>query len=712
MKHYKLVQQASELKQESMQKGENAERIAMSYSVAGSEPKRTQYAGRHQVHAGTRNGSQSARGALPQDMGGVWWNRFLSYTRDVVFTASIDGRISFVNDAGLSLLEYSEEEVYGEPGLVFVRRDFTRQAMRAFCRMLHYNPEGAARVEVPVLAQSGKTRWLDVEVYLTGELSPERAICGVARDITVRKREEELERKRLEYARSVAEEAAEAQRDFLGNLSHEIRNPVNSIVGIADLLADTELNTIQGEYLDHIRHSSELLLALISDVLDFSKIVEGKMEPCNDQLDLENLLSRMVRSARYGLRDKPVVLELSLDPDIPRPLRGDATFLHQVLQNLLGNAAKFTEQGKISLEVNLCEEKEDRALVCFMVTDTGIGIPADRLPGIFDRFSQLRPHGHRRSGGIGLGLPITKRLVELMGGDIGVESKVGEGTRFEFCLPFEKETISSETGSSGLDPAPGACLPAMRVLIAEDNPVNRIYLEQTLDKWGMRFTSAGNGKEALKCLREEPFDLCLLDIRMPVLDGLETLVRLRSQEGHPNQHIPVIALTGAVSVEERQEALEAGVDEFLSKPFTPELLDRSIRNVLTPAPDISEHQEAPFAEERINSRLLEELYAGDQRHARIVFELFMKNTPGELQIMESALETGDLESFSERLHKIKPNFRMVGLDELEQLAESLEEATGSEQGALVLYTQFEVFKYRIKRAMKTLAPIITQLQEY
>ncbi len=694
-----------------MEKVNNAKSSAFDISVAGRGAEPDRYQEGYSLYSGILKTPIKEAGLPAQADGGAWWLRLLNYTNDIVFTTSIEGRISFMSDAGLALLGYTQEEVCRELGLAFVRRDYSRRAMRAFCRMLHYNTEGTARFEVPVIASSGKTLWFDVEVYLTGEQASGCAICGVARDITQRKKEEEQKQRGLERARLLAEEALEVQRDFLGNMSHEIRNPINSIVGMTNLLEETNLDPTQREYLDHIKHSSELLLALISDVLDFTKISEGKMEPCSELLDLQNLISRVARSTQYGLRDKDVIMELHIDPEIPAHLRGDATFLHQVLLNLLGNAAKFTGRGKITLEVCLQELRESAAVVVFRVSDTGTGIPAERLPGIFDRFSQLTPHGHRRSGGVGLGLPITKRLVELMGGSIEVESTVGKGSCFQFEVALEVEATPVQDCTDECPPAPKSYFPELRVLIVEDNPVNRIYLEQTLLKWGMRFDSVANGKEALDRLEQEPFDLCLLDIRMPVLDGLEMLSHLRRQEGHPNQHIPVIALTGAVSTKEREEALEAGVDQFLSKPFTPESLERVIREVWKPEKEVEELWDEAFTEECINPNLLEELYLGDKRHARIVFDLFLKNTPTELRKMEACLQEGDRAAFSDLLHKIKPNFRMVGLDELGELCQVLEEATESGEEYQILCSHFEVFKYQLGGAMKGLEHMINHLQE-
>ena len=441
-------------------------------------------------------------------------------------------------------------------------------------------------------------------VEITGEDDPRTRLTGMAMKVFLYPVTDEkgeivgvveygLDVSDLKKAQKEAEAANQAKSEFLANMSHEIRTPMNGIIGMLELLDDTTLTDEQREYISIMRSSGDGLLSIINDILDFSKIEAGKVERNVTWFSPGKLMYSIVETFRKTVEDKGMLLEIDLDSSLPDEIQGDPRHIRQVLFNILGNAVKFTEEGEVLIDVTLKrgEQKDSSSELVVRVRDTGIGIPEDRLDTIFDAFTQADGSFTRRYQGTGLGLSISRKLVELLNGEISLFSEAGKGTEVMFTLPVglpgedreevNKEEVNKEEvvnledrGVKGESPANYSAGEEKNgpdkehVLVVEDDAINRFYVKSLLEKRGYKVETAENGKEALKVLGEKDFSFVIMDVQMPVLDGIETVKAIREgKEGVKNPEVPVIALTAHAFEEEREKIMASGMDAYLSKPF-------------------------------------------------------------------------------------------------------------------------------------------------
>jgi PAS domain S-box-containing protein len=580
---------------------------------------------------------------------------------DAIMTTDPSGIITDVNKQMEALTGCTRDELIGAP----FKGYFTdpERAEAAIKRVL--SEKSVTDYELTARARDGKQTV--VSYNATTFYDRNRTLQGVfaaARDVTERKRVEA----ELQQAKAAAESASRTKSDFLASMSHEIRTPMNAIMGISDLLAKTPLTLEQDKYVQIFRRAGDNLLNLINDILDLSKVEASQLELERTGFSLNDLLEKVAEMVAARAHEKGLAMVYEVAPAVPNDLVGDPTRLRQVLLNLLGNAIKFTQSGEVTLRVASDANPSVPTALRFTVSDTGIGIPREKLSQVFERFTQADSSTTRRFGGSGLGLTISRRLVELMGGRIWVESEVGKGSVFGFAVPFEISAPVNRPATAPVGTDLDLPLPALRILLAEDSSDNCIITMAYLEDTPYQVEIAETGAIACKMFEAGHYDLVLMDRQMPVMDGLTATRTIRAwEQANDRLPTPIVALTASALKGDREMCLAAGCTAFLTKPIKQEVLLQAIR----------EHSiVAPLSSKEGSSRMdLIRLRAKSRSAERI--PAYLQNCKQNVIVMSDALDRVDFETVTSLGHQMRGSGGMFGFQAITDIGGAIELAAGS-----------------------------------
>jgi PAS domain S-box-containing protein len=587
-------------------------------------------------------------------------------SRDPLFTISVEGRITDVNHATQEVTGKSRENLIGSNFSDYFSEP--TKAEQGYQKVFEEN----FVADYPLTIVDG----VNTDVLFNGSVYNDEKgeVVGavlVARDSTEQKRfEQELieaktfaERatKLAEDAQLKAEDAARSKQQFLSNMSHEIRTPLNAIIGFTNVMLKTDLTLKQKDFLEAIRLSGNTLVVLIDDILDLAKVDSGKMEFEKIPFNLGSSISEILHLFDMKIQEKNLIFIKEFDRRIPEVLLGDPARLHQIFLNLMSNAVKFTSSGSISFIVELKMESEEHVDVEFFVSDTGIGIGANQLEGIFENFQQAASSTSRLYGGTGLGLAIVKKLVESQAGTIRVSSTEGEGTTFSFILSFEKTSHTVALDTDFLEPEDEVL--KVKVLVVEDIPLNQLLMKTILDDYGFEGDIASNGKIAIEKFKLNCYDVVLMDLQMPEMNGFEATAYIRHTL---NSNVPIIALTADVTTADLEKCREVGMNDYVSKPIDERVLYGKIVSLVSKSNMLSitaAYEDSIAPDACIDLSYLRKQTKSNPELMMEMIALYLEQTPPLLRAIKKSVEDQDFDTLNAAIHKMIPSFRIVGLDE-------------------------------------------------
>ncbi|HLG35090.1 MAG TPA: ATP-binding protein [Bacteroidia bacterium] len=576
------------------------------------------------------------------------------------------GKINLVNTQAEKLFGYNRKDLIGQFIDILVPARF-REKYPEYIRTYFANPSPRGMgIGLDFFGVDINGKEFPAEVGLnpiTTEEGP--MVLASIIDITERRTNERT----LKEAKEKAEQSSRAKQEFLSIMSHEIRTPLNAVLGVTQLLMEENPKKSQVEPLNILKFSANNLLSLINNILDFSKIEAGKIQFEKINFNLHHLIHEVIESFALTAKEKSLPVHSFYEKDIPEFIIGDPTRLTQILNNLLHNAIKFTEKGGVSLNVRLQSSSEKEVNLLFEVSDTGVGIPADRQKEIFDAFTQEHSSIHRRYGGSGLGLAISKRLVEMLGGKIDVESETGKGSVFRFDVTFTKgkEMVPGEIERIAHPDNRG--LKGIEILLVEDNIPNMTLTKKLISKWGAEVDCAENGLQAVNKIKQKKYDLVLMDLQMPVMDGFEANKEIKRM-GFSAQQLPVIALTAFATSDDKSNVLAEGMSDFISKPIdTYELYRKIIKHTHLGKSRLADAGDnAAETEEPVTINRMIESFRDDPEFINDYLNIFEQEFNALPSAVHQILLKRDADALSKLIHKVTPSLmRFANHDYIERI---------------------------------------------
>lgn len=614
-------------------------------------------------------------------------------SRDPLFTISPNGKITGTNEATVLVTGVSKDQLIGSDFF-----DYFTEPQKARAGYKKVFSKGFV-VDYPLTLMDGK--FTDVlfngSVYKDDKGNVVGAVV-VARDITEQKRiaTELLEAKvfaelatalaeeakiKAELATEIAVNAVKAKQQFLSNMSHEIRTPMNAIIGFTKVVLKTELTAKQKEYLMAIKMSGDALIVLINDILDLAKVDAGKMTFEQTPFKIKSSLSSMLHLFETKIQEKNLKLISEYDDKIPEVLLGDSVRLHQIIMNLVSNAVKFTNKGVITIDIHLMFEDDEKVIIEFMVKDTGIGISKNKIESIFENFQQASSGTSRLYGGTGLGLAIVKQLVESQGGNIRVKSKINEYSCFSFTLPFLKTKANAEPENEIMEL--DNKIKGIRVLVVEDIALNQLLMKTVLDDFGFEREIAENGKIAVEKLKTNQYDIILMDLQMPEMNGFEATEYIRKTL---NLTIPIIALTADVTTADLNKCKAVGMNDYIAKPIDERILYSKIVGILKKPKSLklSKNSILEVSEvEKIKYINLDYLNHRTKSNPKLMIEmigLYLEQTPQLISTLKQSLLDQDWNLLNAAIHKMIPSFSIMGIhSDFENMAKKIQEFVAIQQ---------------------------------
>ncbi|MEN9522862.1 MAG: hypothetical protein RL065_1239 [Bacteroidota bacterium] len=578
-------------------------------------------------------------------------------------------KIQYVNQSFCEMCGYDEHELLGHfASKIFLKGDGKNLMSTKLLRRI----EGISDAyEIAVKNKRGEAKWWLVsgapKFNDQGDLV---GSIGIHLDITEQKK---IEQELIE-ARELAEQSAKAKENFLANMSHEIRTPMNAIIGMSRQLSRSYLNEKQSFYNNIISSSADHLLVIINDILDISKIEAGKLTIEQIGFDIETVASQTLLAMHQKAEEKGIKLDLIIDDNISKVLIGDPYRLKQVLLNLVSNAVKFTEKGKVGIHCKALNPLSGKQLLVIEVSDTGIGMDKNFINNIFTKFVQGDKSFTRKFGGTGLGMAISKQLIELMGGNIEINSEKNKGTQIKIFLPFfignENDIIEKK-----IEPIDNKALLGKKILLVEDNEINRLVATEVLFNYGAIVTEVENGKLAVEAVQSESFNLILMDLQMPIMDGIEATHIIRNEL---HNSIPIIALTANVIKGESSYCIEAGMNDYISKPFDEDFFINTISKWIQKNEsqnEVLETKNNTFPIYDISA--IVKISKGNQAFVIKMLTLFVEKIPTQINDLKNYYQLNDFEKLRKLAHQMKPSIDNMGIETLKPIIRELENSNES-----------------------------------